>query len=420
VGKEDMQNEDKTKEQLIEELKKAQQHMVELESRYRRFRSEELIEARNYVQSLIDSSLDMIISVDKNRRVSEFNKAAQATFGYTLEEVLGEHVDMLYKDPEEGIRVHRVVKETGKFIGEITNIRKDGDVFPSFLSASILKDTRDRFTGIMGISRDITETKRADEERKRLNFELAEKNKELEQLIYVASHDLRSPLLNIQGFAKELDYSIKKLHSILDDSGISQETMELSKIMEEEIPEAIQYVLTSVSKIDLLLSGLLRLSRLGSASLSIKKLDMNSIISDIIQTFQFQIRESEAEIIVDDLPSCFGDMEQINQLFSNLLDNAIKHLNPDRSGIIRIYGCKRNDEVFYCVEDNGVGVLPEHQDRIFEIFYRVNPTAYNGEGLGLTIARRILDRHNGKISMKSEHNKGSKFCISLPDIQGDI
>jgi len=113
--------------------------------------------SQKYIRNLIDSSLDMIISVDKNRRIVEFNKAAQETFGYGRDEIIGKYVSILYADPKEGLKIHNITRRTGKFFGEILNKRKNGELFPSYLSSSILLDENDEFIGIMGISRDITE-----------------------------------------------------------------------------------------------------------------------------------------------------------------------------------------------------------------------------------------------------------------------
>jgi len=111
------------------------------------------------------------------------------------------------------------------------------------------------------------------------------------------------------------------------------------------------------------------------------------------------------------LPSCSGDEAQIGQVFSNLLDNALKYLDPDRKGVIRISGTR---QLVYCVEDNGIGVKMSHQNKIFEIFHRLNPgDGTAGEGLGLAIVHRILDRHGGRIWVESKPGKGSKFFVSL-------
>jgi len=263
--------------------------------------------------------------------------------------------------------------------------------------------------------KEMDERKRAEEERERLYQELEAKSKELEQMVYVASHDLRSPLVNVQGFSKELDQSVKELSSALQREDIPTAIKEeVIPILDEDIPEALQYIHTSTSKMDSLLSGLLRLSRLGRAALTIEKLDMNTLMSDIAGAFEFQIKDKDAELVIGSLPPCRGDKMQINQVFSNLLDNALKYLDPNRPGVIKITGQEDKRQSIYCIEDNGVGIAPEHQAKIFEIFQQLDPGTTTGEGLGLTIVWQILDRHNGRIWLESEPGKGSKFFVALP------
>ncbi|MCF6149394.1 MAG: sensor histidine kinase [Candidatus Kuenenia sp.] len=247
-------------------------------------------------------------------------------------------------------------------------------------------------------------------------YELTDKNKEMEQFLYVASHDLRSPLLNIQGFSKELQKSFDTLRPVLDESGIPSKTKEkLAEILEEDIPDALRFILTSSSKMDKLLSGLLRLSRMGNVPLTIRQLDMNKLISNVIETYKYTIKEAKVTFQLEELPPCRGDESQINQVFSNLIDNALKYLDSGKEGVIRISGRKEDGSIVYCLEDNGIGIAKQHQDNIFEIFHRLNPgDNIGGEGLGLTIVHRILNRHNGKIWVESEPGKGSKFFVSLP------
>ncbi len=141
-----------------------ERELRDAEARTKHKRSEEDLKAsQEYARDIIDSSLDMIIAVDKNRRITEFNRAAQEIFGYELEEVLGEHVDLLYADTNEGADVHKTTMEKGRLVHEVINKRKNGELFPSLLSASILRDTVGEIVGVMGVSRDITERKQAEE-----------------------------------------------------------------------------------------------------------------------------------------------------------------------------------------------------------------------------------------------------------------
>ncbi|MFC1925974.1 PAS domain S-box protein, partial [Chloroflexota bacterium] len=165
-----MRDEKKTKQQLVSELVELRQQVAELEiskNEHRRV-EEELTAAQKYAHNLIDRSLDMIISVDRERRIVEFNQAAQKAFGYSKEEVLGKHVSMLYADSEGALEAHETARGTGQFTGEVINKRKNGGTFISFLAASPLLNEKDEFLGVMGVSRDITERKQEEEKYRQL------------------------------------------------------------------------------------------------------------------------------------------------------------------------------------------------------------------------------------------------------------
>jgi signal transduction histidine kinase len=302
-----------------------------------------------------------------------------------------------------------------KIIGigrEVLGQRKDGTIFPMDLAVSeVALANRRLFTGFV---RDISERKKAEEKLASLAQTLSEKNKELETVVYVASHDLRSPLVNIQGFSKELALACDRLRDRLSESSGHASASEVQRLLGEDIPEALSYIQAGVAKIDSLLAGFLRYSRLGRAALKIEPLDMNAMLATIVQAMEFQIKRSGASVKVERLPQCLGDETQINAVFSNVLDNAIKYLDPKRAGIIAVTGRREQDRAHYAVSDNGIGIAPEHQPKIFEIFHRLNPTVGEGEGLGLTIAQRILERQNGRISVESEPSSGSTFLLSLP------
>jgi signal transduction histidine kinase len=204
-------------------------------------------------------------------------------------------------------------------------------------------------------------------------------------------------------------------HAELSDS----QRQQISVLLDEDIAEALQFVGASAAKMDSLLSGVLKLSRVGRASLTIRHLDMNQMLADIIASVQFAIERAGATVELDPLPHCHGDQLQISQVFSNLLDNALKYLEPTRPGTIRISGHEEPQEVVYSVQDNGVGIAEEHQQSIFQIFHRLNPQTGTGEGLGLTIVRRVVDRHNGRIWVESTPNEGSVFYLSLPKLIAD-
>jgi len=266
-----------------------------------------------------------------------------------------------------------------------------------------------------GFITDITEQKRAEREREEFSRMLEEKNSELESIINATSHDLRAPLVNIHGFAEELGRACEALRAALWGKNVPEDIRkDIAPLLDEDIPEALRFIRAGASKMDSLLAGLLRISRLGRVSLKLERLDMNALLTDVLHGMEYQIQQAGAKILVGELPACIGDAGQINQVFSNLIDNALKYRHPDRPAVIEISGLKQGGRAVYCVRDNGVGIAPQHRERVFELFQRLQTTGVPGEGLGLAIVRRILGRHNGTIKLESEPGAGSRFFVSLP------
>lgn len=282
------------------------------------------------------------------------------------------------------------------------------------LNARELQQKKDNKRRILVSIQDITERKQAEQHLKRLNTELEAKTNELQQILYITTHDLRSPLVNIQGFNKELGTSLKELTKLFEGVAIPAAVKErLSFILNEDIPEAMHFITSSTNKMDALLTGLLTLSRLGRQKTFFKDINMPQLIQDVIDNFKYDINKNNVILSVSDLPDCKGDEFQINQLFSNLLSNALKFLDPERPGNIRISGEKGNEYIKFTVEDNGIGIHPHHQEKVFELFHKLNPQK-PGIGLGMNIVNQILEKHKGKIELESEVNVGTKFIIFIP------
>lgn len=347
-------------------------------------------------------------------RILDCNKAFTDSTGIDREAAVGQLASQLYGTDE------------APYLKEFTEVGLSGRPLhfetwfaplEKHFSISVVSPSHGEFATV---TTDITEIKR-------IQQQISAKNKELEQLVFVASHDLRSPLVNVDGYSRELEFAIQDLEALLlphiaetspaAAGGAGLHDPALATGLQTSLAEcrdAVRHIRGSAMQMDALLKGLLKLSRSGRAALTITDIDMNALAAGCLSSFEFQIKESGTSLILEDLPPCRGDSVQICQIFSNLVNNALKYRDTDRRSVIRLSGELQNDRAVYRVQDNGIGIAREHQENIFELFHRLDPGRTEGEGLGLTIVRQIVDRMNGTIRVESDPGQGSTFIIDLP------
>ncbi|MDY6833231.1 MAG: ATP-binding protein [Chloroflexota bacterium] len=387
----------------------------------------ELLEAEEMYSTLIEMSIEGIV-LSRDGKIMFANHRFYQTFGFSESEVLNENIlGLLSKGLTETLAGVPEDQKQMTIIG-IENAAKTS-LESHTLEVPFWKTPEELIwvevntnpiqykggTAELAIVRDVTHQKRAEKERQRLTAALVEKNIELRELIYVSSHDLRTPLVNVQGFGSELRNSIQELSSILRDIDIPLECQDqVFELLESDIPNSVTYIQRGMASMDSMLAGLLRVSRLERSSPNYRELDMNQLLSDVKISYDHGISRIHASVTMDDLPLCYGDPNQIKQVFSCLLDNALRFSDRDRDPIIRITGQREKDQVVYCVEDNGVGIPYEQQSKVFQIFYRIDPNAGDGQGMGLTVVKKVISMHGGSVWLESEPGVGSKFFISLP------
>ncbi len=401
-----------SREELIAVLERVEREHAASEKEL----TETVKELRDVKAALDEHSIVAI--TDARGRITYVNEKFCAISKYRRDELLGRdhrvinsgyHSTDFFRDLWETIGSGRVWQ------GEIKNRAKDGTyywvdttIFP-FLSPA------GKPVQYVAIRTDITQRKADEAELERFASDLAEKNKELEAIVYTVSHDLRSPLVNVQGFGKQLQRACEKIKAAVAESVDGKVPVgALRQPVEEAIPQALRFINAGVSKMEMLLAGLLRYSRLGRVTLTIVPIDMDALLAAAVAATKFQLDEAKAEVRLEALPPCAGDHAQVSQVFANLIDNAVKYRDPERPLRIVVTGRTERGRSIYSVADNGIGIPEAHQPKIFEIFHRLDPDATQGEGLGLTIAQRVLERQRGKIWVESKEGVGSTFYVSLP------
>ena len=351
--------------------------------------------------------------------IIDINDAELEMIGYSRKAIVGKKTwaELIVPQQRDMFKKHWYSITTKGYVRnlEYTLVHKNGNHINVILNASARFDKDGNVAHTRGSVLNITARKQAEQARHKLTRELEANNKDLESILYAASHDLKSPLVNIQGFAYELSQSCDLIRSALTSNGKAADMKKAMDVtLNEDVPNALGFIMASTTKMDSLLSGLLDVCRLNTAATDVKHIDMNAMMSNITASMEYQLKESATKIDIEALPPCLGDPLQINRVFTNLLTNALKSLDESKPGQIRIYDKSQNDKSIYCVEDNGIGIAPEHQQKIFQIFYQHEPDKRKGEGIGLTIVRRIVEKHDGKVWVESELGKGSKFFVSLP------
>ena len=255
--------------------------------------------------------------------------------------------------------------------------------------------------------------------------DLTEANEEIQRFAYIVSHDLRSPLVNIMGFTTELEALrndiFEEIAKLREQAGVAaanadprEPTGAPADPLGADFDEAIAFIKTSITKMDRLINAVLKLSREGRRDFKPDDIDMNALLASIGQTVAHRASEQGATITVADLPPVVSDALALEQVFSNLVDNALKYARQGEPGRIEITGRATPTQVTYEVRDNGRGIDPHDHQRVFELFRRSGPQDRPGEGIGLAHVRALVRRLGGTMSLASELGKGSVFTVTLP------
>ena len=392
---------------------------------------------------ILDMAEDGIITVNSRQEIVLFNRGAAKIFGYDPPEVLGRPLEILL--PPASHAAHRGQVEqfakgpvTSRTMAErrtIAGRRKDGTEFPVEITISKLYADDDVL--LTAIVRDAEDRKKYEDALVRLNqelegrvqartAELAERNLQLTQkteenetFVYSVSHDLRSPLVNLEGFSEELQGAVRELDKVLADERIPADLRQKGReVFDRDVRESVGFIRTAVGRLSGIIDALLRLSRAGRVVYQPKSLDVTEVARRVVDSLRRTVGEKGAEVAVADLPPAWGDPLAVEQVFANLIGNALNYLDPARPGRVEVGSLPAGDESgrmnTYFVRDNGVGIPAAYQPKLFQALQRLHPDKAPGEGIGLAIVRRVLERLGGAIRVESQVGKGTTFYFTLP------
>lgn len=346
----------------------------------------------------LNSSLSGIILTDLDGTITFANPAFLAMFEYeNVQAVLGKKTTGLFatQTVDTLADLTRLLNQSDSETLEFPAQRRDGSIFPVEVTASVIYNLTGTVTGRMASFLDITERKKTEEALQRQAAELKRSNQELERFAYVASHDLQEPLRKVKSFTELL---ARHFQGQLD----------------ERVNTYIAYVIDGAERMHLLINDLLAYSRVERRELSHEAVDLSAIVQQVWDDLELKIRENEATITYDALPTIKGHKPFLQQLFQNLISNAIK-FRSEAPPHIHIAAKHQANEWVFSVEDNGIGIEPQFYERIFVIFQRLHlRSEYAGTGIGLAVCKKIVERHGGKIWVTSEPGQGTTFSFTLP------
>lgn len=352
-----------------------------------------------------------ILMLDRNGIIVSWNKGAEKIKGYKDEEIIGRHFSIFYTQEDQEARLPETLVERatleGKALHEGWRVRKNGTTFWGSIVITAMHDDENNVIGFTKVTRDLTERRAAENRILQYSRQLETQNKELQQFAYAAAHDMKEPLRKILFYLSAV---------VENDPVVDLEKKRAYLKRSEEAARRMQR----------LIDDMLAFTKVSQPLEQFEEVDLNSTLGEVAAFYQDTLESIQGRLVISNLPTVRGIPFQLIQLFSNLVSNSIKYRSPDRPLRIEISSETVDDPYFQhksyrpqqlkkiAVKDNGLGFEPEYNEQIFEMFQRLHGREFSGTGIGLSICKKVIDNHQGRIRAQGKMDEGALFELYFP------
>ncbi len=378
-------------------------------------------QTRARLAAIVEFSGDVIIAKDLNGIIRSWNAAAEGLFGYAAGEIVGKSIRLLFPperlDEEDDIEAQL---RQGQAVTRLETVRvaKDGKRIPVRASASPIKDAEGNIIGVSSVIQDITERKRANDALRDAHAQLADRAYHLERLVTERTAKLQEMVNELQHVSYAIVHDMRApLRAMNTFASVILEEISAAPHLPPQVLDYCNRIITAAGRLDRLILDSLSYTKSVLQQVPLRPVDLGRLIPNLIDTYP-NLQPDKADITIEDpLPVVVGDESLLTQCFSNLLGNAVKFVAPGVRPQIRLRATLSDNTARITVEDNGIGIPPRAQPRLFGMFQRLT-AEYEGTGIGLAIVRKVTERMGGRVGVDSQPGKGSRFWVELK-VAGD-
>ena len=358
----------------------------------------DLKESLLYNRNIIEANISPIVVINNEGKISDANKAAELALDVSREKLLGTDLSLYFTDTEYAKKAYLTALSQGYVKNHELTLGSSGKTSDVLYNAAVMKHPDGSSSGVIATLTNVSELKQAQIEARSSALSLMRSNKELQQFAYSASHDLQEPLRSISNYLLLIERRYKDK-------------------LDQDANDFINYAVEGANRLQQMINSLLVFSRIETKGAPFTKTNLNTVVKCAMELLYDSIKSSDAIILYDELPSLMVDEDQLIICFQNLISNSIKFCKAEEPPKIHISAINKGHEWLFSVSDNGIGIDLKYKDKLFIMFKRLVGREYPGNGMGLAICKKVIERHGGRIWVDSELGKGSTFYFTIPNLE---